>query len=326
MRRVVVTGIGIVSPIGHGREAFCSALARGQSGIRDITLFATDGLRARRAGEISDFQPEAFLGPKGLRLLDRAAKLALCAAHLALEDSGLLYKEDAGAEIGVCLGSTAGSVQSRAAYFATLHREGVRGLNPALFPNTVVNSPSAQVAIRFGLKGYNATISSGAASSLHALDYAARSIATGRAPAALAGGVEELGEFFFMAFHQGGCLDDGLVLGEGAAVLALEEAGAARARGARILAEYAGGGSSLALPEAVALALEEAGAAGAPPPRTFSADAVRPFIGECYSAGGAFQACAAIQALEREPRALVSSAGPTGEAAACVFSRWEKNT
>jgi 3-oxoacyl-[acyl-carrier-protein] synthase II len=321
VKRAAVTGLGVVSPIGTGREAFLSALRRGDSGIKDVSLFSTEGLRAKRAAEIADFRPEEILGPKGLRLLDRATRLALCAAKLALDDSGLPYEGESAAQIGVCLGSTAGSLHSRAGYYETLLKDGFRALNPALFPNTVVNSPAAQVAIRFGLTGYNTTISSGQASSLNAIDYAAQTVRSGRVRAALAGGVEELSEFLFMSYHQAGCLDRGVVPGEGAAFLVLEELESARARGARILGEYAGGGSSLDLAEAVAQALEEGRLSSEQVRRVVSGDSVRASLGDCYSAGGAFQACAAIDELEKEERVLVTSDGPTGETAACLFSK-----
>ncbi|HEX4048684.1 MAG TPA: beta-ketoacyl synthase N-terminal-like domain-containing protein [Elusimicrobiota bacterium] len=331
-RRVAVTGIGAVSPVGTGRERFWDALSRGESGVRPLTLFDASDLRHRAAGEIPDFKPEEILGPKGLRLLDRSTRLVLCAAALGLKDAGLSPEGGEGARVGVALGSTVGSLQSRASYYATLNREGHVGLNPALFPNTVVNSPASQASIRFGLTACNATLSSGTASSLHALDYAAQAIRLGRARAMLAGGFEELGEFLYLSFHQAGCLSDaarpydrrrdGVVLGEGAAVLVLEEWDSARERGARVLAEYRGGGSSSDLEEAVGQALDEAerapsgvgltcsGGSGSPSGDAAEARAlsralgrkplvcaVKGALGESYSAGGAFAAAAAVGSL-----------------------------
>jgi 3-oxoacyl-(acyl-carrier-protein) synthase len=387
MKRVAVTGVGVVSPVAIGRARFWEALARGESGVRPLTLFDASDLRHRAAGEVPDFRPEEILGPKGLRLFDRATRMTLCASALALKDAGLSVDGAEGASIGVALGSTVGSLESRAGYYATLNREGQVGLNPALFPNTVVNSPASQTSIRFGLTACNATLSSGSASSLHALDYAAEAIRRGRARAMLAGGFEELGEFLFLCFHQAGCLSgaarpydrrrDGVVLGEGAAVLVLEELDSARARGARVLAEYRGGGSSSELDEAVGQALDEAerrpedvgltcsGGSGSPSGDASEARALsralgrRPLVtavkgalGESYSAAGAFAAAAAIGALaaraafptvgteeldeacpveivsaRRElpdlETVLVAAASPTGETAACAFSRAE---
>jgi 3-oxoacyl-[acyl-carrier-protein] synthase II len=267
IRRVAVTGVGVVSPVGIGRERYWAALAAGECGVRPVTLFDASNLRHGAAGEVPDFKPEEILGPKGLRLLDRSTRLALCASSLALQDAKLDASVE-GARIGVSLGSAVGSLESRAGYYETLYREGQVGLNPALFPNTVVNSPASQVAIRFRLTACNATLSSGSASSLHALDYAAEAIRHGRARAMLAGGFEGLGEFLFVSFHQTGCLSgaarpydrrrDGVVPGEGAAVLVLEELKSARARGASILGEYRGGGSSTDLEESVGQALDEA--------------------------------------------------------------------
>jgi len=329
MRRVAVTGVGVVSPVGIGREKYWEALAEGRCGLKPVTLFDAKDLKHGVAGEVPDFKPEDILGIKGLRLLDRATRLALCASALALKDANLA-PEGEGAKIGVSLGSTAGSLESRASYYSLLYREGRVGLNPALFPNTVVNSPASQVAIRFGLTACNATLSSGTASSLHALDYAAEAIRHGRARAMLAGGFEELGEFLFLSFHQAGCLSgearpydrrrNGVVPGEGAAVLVLEELESARARGANVLAEYRGGGSSSELDEAVGQALDEAerkgaglvcsGGSGSPigdaaEARALSralggkplVTAVKGALGESYSAGGAFAAAAAVGAL-----------------------------
>lgn len=348
MKRVAVTGVGVVSPLGIGREKYWQALAEGRSGLKPVTLFDTKDLKHGAAGEVPDFKPEDILGPKGLRLLDRATRLALCASALALKDAGL-SPEGEGAKIGVSLGSTAGSLESRASYYSILYREGRVGLNPALFPNTVVNSPASQVAIRFGLTACNATLSSGTASSLHALDYAAEAIRHGRARAMLAGGFEELGEFLFLSFHQAGCLSgearpydrrrDGVVPGEGAAVLVLEELESARARGAKILAEYRGGGSSSELDEAVGQALDEAertpesaglvfsGGSGSPSGDAAEARALhralgrRPLVtavkgalGESYSAGGAFAAAAAVGALVERTAYPTAGYGEADEA------------
>jgi 3-oxoacyl-[acyl-carrier-protein] synthase II len=385
IRRVAVTGVGVVSPVGIGRERYWAALAAGECGVRPVTLFDASNLRHGAAGEVPDFKPEEILGPKGLRLLDRSTRLALCASSLALQDAKLDASVE-GARIGVSLGSAVGSLESRAGYYETLYREGQVGLNPALFPNTVVNSPASQVAIRFRLTACNATLSSGSASSLHALDYAAEAIRHGRARAMLAGGFEGLGEFLFVSFHQTGCLSgaarpydrrrDGVVPGEGAAVLVLEELKSARARGASILGEYRGGGSSTDLEESVGQALDEAeraprsvglvcsGGSGstsgdAAEARALNSvfgrkplvSAVKGALGESYSAGGAFAAAAigALAARAGFPTAgfaeadeacpvevaavrrdlpeletvLVTALSPTGETAACAFSRAE---
>jgi 3-oxoacyl-[acyl-carrier-protein] synthase II len=248
---IAVTGVGVVSPIGIGKQAFWRGIAAGDSGIGPLGLFASGAKRL--AAEIPDFAPQDFLGPKGLRLLDRTTLLALVAADLALKDAGL---HDASTEarrgIGVVLASTCGSPASRSAFFLDALESGFRGLNPALFANTVVNSPASQVAIRFGLTGPNATISTGFTGGLDALAYAADLLHAGRVAAVLVGGAEELGELMFHALDcvglcapgdtAAGPYDrrrSGAVLGEGAFVMVLETVKLAKKRHAAVMAEYA---------------------------------------------------------------------------------------
>jgi 3-oxoacyl-[acyl-carrier-protein] synthase II len=250
-RRVVFTGLGVVSPIGVGRAAFWAGLREGRPGLRPVTLFDTAKLHSHLAGEVPDFDPEPILGKKGLRLLDRTTRLALAAAALALDDAGLAPPPAGAERAGVVLATTVGSAQSRGEFFVEAIRGGPRAVNPALFPNTVVNSPASQVAIRFGLRGPNTTIASGFTASLRALDVAARLVASGQADLVLAGGVEELSELTYAAFHNAGLLASadhpagersvpfdrhrhGLHLGEGAAILVAEPLERARARGARV--------------------------------------------------------------------------------------------
>ena len=253
---VVCTGVGVVSSLGTGKDAFWQALVEGRSGVAPLSLFeAGDG---RWAVELKDFAPEQILGTKGLRLLDRLTRIALATASLALQDAGLA--EAAPERTGVVLSSTCGSPASRSAFYLDALEAGFRGLNPALFANTVVNSPASQVAIRFGLRGPNATVAAGFGGGLDALEYAADLLRAGRAEVVLAGGVEELGELAFHSFERVGlCAPPGpepppgpyargrrgVLLGEGGAVLVLETAAAARRRGAVPLAEYAGGATAM---------------------------------------------------------------------------------
>ncbi len=203
-----------------------------------------------------DFRPEDILGAKGLRLLDRTTRLALCATALALDDARLHVGD--GSRVGVVLGSFMGGIESRYGFNVDVIRDGPRGVNPAHFPATVLNAPASQVSIRFGIRGFNTTISTGFTSSLEALECGARAVSSGRVDVALAGGAEELSRFLFLGFSRMGFLSpgreggeelsapfdrrrNGAVLGEGAAVLVLEPVDAALARGARILAVYRGG-------------------------------------------------------------------------------------
>ncbi|MFA5142869.1 MAG: beta-ketoacyl-[acyl-carrier-protein] synthase family protein [Candidatus Omnitrophota bacterium] len=262
-KRVVVTGIGVLASNGIGKDAFWRALREGRSGIGPVSLFDTSATRAKLAGEIAGFHPEEFLGAKGLRTFDRATRLVLSAAKLALDDAGLNVPldEEVSARTGVSLGSTLGSVRSISEFDKEGLRSGPRSVNPALFPNTVINAPASQVSIRFNIKGFNATISTGFSAGLDAIDYAANFIKLYDYDIVLAGGIEELCEQTFLGFHKIGHLAgsrdgkaeidcpfdkrrNGIILGEGACILILEEAGRAMDRGAKIYAEVLGYGTS----------------------------------------------------------------------------------
>src|SRR3989338_3927769 len=259
--RIVITGIGVVSPIGIGKEAFWQGLKEGRSGIKPVTLFDTSTTLSKLAGEITDFKPEEILGPKGLRNLDRTTKLALCAAKLCLDDANFQVTEENTDDVGVVLGSTMGSVWSISEFDKEAIRNGPRAVNPALFSNTVINSPASQISIRFNIKGFNSTISSGFTSSLDALEYAGNFILMGRASTVLVGGVEELCEQTFKGFYKLEFLSasknggqelsapfdrrrNGAVLGEGAAILLLERWDHAAKRGAHIYGVVEGSGHS----------------------------------------------------------------------------------
>lgn len=256
--RIGITGIGIVSPIGTGKNRFWHNLTAGHSGIRKVTLFDTQNITSNLAGEIRDFTPKTILGPKGLRLLDRTTLLGLCATQLAIEDSHLPLTPEIAENVGVVLASTCGSVSSRSSFFLEAVENGHRNLNPALFPNTVVNSPASQIAIRFGLRGVNSTISTGFTGVLEAFEYAANFIRLNRSNVILVGGAEELAELVYVSFNKSGILSsaskkrpeicapfdqnrNGTVLGEGAAIFVMEDITHAQNRGAHIYAEYRGG-------------------------------------------------------------------------------------
>ena len=290
-RRVVITGLGVLASNGIGKEAFWNALKEGRSGIKPITLFDTVTTRAKMAGEISDFKPEVFLGEKGLRTFDRSTKLVLSATKLAMDDAHVKYPldEESSLRTGVSLGSTLGSVWSISEFDKEGLRDGPRAVNPALFSNTVINAPASQISIKYNIKGFNATLSTGFASSLDAIDYAANFIKLYDYDMVLAGGVEELCIQTFLGFYKIGHLAgsregklevncpfdkrrNGIVLGEGGCILVLEELEHARSRNANIYAEILGYGTSfdpaskniyspkaLGATKTIGLALEDAG-------------------------------------------------------------------
>jgi 3-oxoacyl-[acyl-carrier-protein] synthase II len=259
-RRVVITGIGVVSPVGTGREAYWDGLSRGATGFREISFFNAEPFRVRVAGEIADFDAALHLGKKGLRDLDRSTRLVCSAAKLAIDDAGLLITEDNTHDMGVSIGTTFGSLHSISQFDRSGLMEGPRFVNPSHFPNTVINSPASQVSIRFTIKGFNTTVSTGFCAGLDAVSYAADFIKLNRADVVLAGGVEELCEETFLGFHTLGYLSgadgteprscpfdarrNGMILSEGSAVLVLEEREHAMQRGATILAEGTGWGSA----------------------------------------------------------------------------------
>ncbi len=260
-RDIVITGIGVISPIGIGKDSYWDGLRHGKSGFKKISLFDTSGVNVHVAGEVIDFDPEVYIGKKDLRILDRSTKLITSAARLAIDDARLDINEKSTRSIGVSVGTTFGSLHSIAQFDLAGLREGPRFVNPSLFPNTVINSPASQVSIRFKIKGFNTTISTGFCASLDALTYAADFIRLKRVEAVLAGGVEELCEETFRGFYTLGFLSgsdgtsspiccpfdarrNGTILSEGAAILILESREHALKRGAVILAKVSGYGNS----------------------------------------------------------------------------------
>jgi len=286
-KTVVITGIGILSPIGTGKEIFWEALFQGKTGFKKIDLFDTSSFKVHVAGEIADFDPVSLLGKKGLRTLDRSTRLVNAASKLALEDAHLDITEENTHSTGVSIGATFGSLHSISQFDREGLIEGPKYVNPSHFPNTVINSPASQVSIRFKIKGFNTTISTGFCASLDAVYYASDFIKLNRASVVLAGGVEELCEETFLGFHNLGCLSgtigsepvccpfdkqrNGMILSEGSAVLVLEDREHALKRGAEILAAIKGYGNAFdpeadksfdhkgnGLKNAISLALEDA--------------------------------------------------------------------
>ncbi|MCX5709199.1 MAG: beta-ketoacyl-[acyl-carrier-protein] synthase family protein [Candidatus Omnitrophica bacterium] len=345
-KRVVITGVGVIAANAIGKDAFAKAIFEGVSGIKPISLFDTAEFKAKTAGEVADFKPQDFLGDKGLRTLDRSTKLAASATKLAIDDSSLRINEENSRELGVSLGATFGSIASISNFDREALTDGPRYVNPGLFPNTVINSPASQVSIKFNIKGFNATISSAFCAGLDAIGYAADQIRLGRAKAVYSGGVEELCVQLFLGFYKAGCLAglsgpeisvpfdkrrNGMILGEGACVLVLEDLDAALMRKADIYAEVLGFGRSFGpgnLGRAISLALKESGLNAADIDFVSSCanstkdldleetralkevfgsgaskiqvSAVKSMLGECYSASGSLQVAAAIAGITRQ--------------------------
>jgi len=289
-RRVVVTGLGCVSPLGRAVESTWKAAREGRSGVGPITRFDPDGYPVRIAAEVTGEVDAGDLPPKELRRLDRFLLFALGAAREAQADAALDPEKLAPERIGAAIGTGIGGLGTLSTQDRVLCERGPRRVSPFLIPMVIGNMASGYVSLRHGLRGPNVCHSSACATATHSLGEAARMIERGDADAMLAGGSEapitELGVAGFASMRALSTRNDeperasrpfdrdrdGFVIGEGAGVLVLESLEHARARGARIRAELVGYGASadaahLTLPDeqgegarrCMALALADAG-------------------------------------------------------------------
>ncbi len=260
--RVVVTGMGAVTPLGSSVEQFWDGLVAGRSGIGPITLCDTTGYPTRIAGEIPDFQPDKYINSREARRMARFSQVSLAAAYMAMEDASLdLEREDA-ERIGVLLGNGAGGLSTTQDACADMTGKGVMRINPFFIPMMLPNMAAANVARLVGAKGYNSTVVTACAASNQAIGEAAEAIRRGAVDVVLAGGSEasisEIGLSGFCilkalsthneepekASRPFDANRDGFVPAEGAAILILENLEHALERGATILAEVAGYGAS----------------------------------------------------------------------------------
>lgn len=258
-KRIVITGIGVVSPIGIGRKEYWQGLNEGRPGFRPITLFDTSDLKVKVAGEITNFDPKSILGIKSTMDLDRATLLLSSAAKLALDDAKLEINEKNNKQIGISVGTTFGSISSISKFDRESLTEGPRYANPSVFPSTVGNSPASRLGIRFGIKGFNSTISTGMCAALDALEYACDFINLDRIDTVLVGSVEDLSIQAFLGFYKLKYLSglngnkplscpfdkrrDGIIFSESATVFILEEINSSIERKAKKEAEILGIGS-----------------------------------------------------------------------------------
>jgi 3-oxoacyl-[acyl-carrier-protein] synthase II len=293
-RRVVVTGIGCLSPNGNGREAFARALRRGESGVGRITLFDPEGLPATIAGELKGFDPSAHVPVKDTKHISRAVPVAIAASAEALADAGidpdsLTLSERR--ELGIVLGTGGGPIEFSERMYHLYYTNQVKKASVYAIPSGTIGILSSEISMRFGFRGPSHVVSTGCASSTDALGYAFRSIKFGTGDVLLCGGVDAtvvrgIMEGFVMmrivstawesdpprASRPFSAGRDGFVLGEGSWMFVLEERERARTRGARIYGEIRGYGSTcdahhrVRLDEtgeeparAMTLALEEAG-------------------------------------------------------------------
>ena len=262
-RRVVITGVGAVTPIGTAADGLWAGLAARTSAVREITRFDPAPFRSRIAAEIPDFRPQDHLEAKRAKRLDRFSQLAVTSARFALSDAALDPAREDRDRIGAMMGSALGGVAFAESQVERFRAEGPRGLDPALALAVFPGAASCNIAIDFGFTGPNSTNAMSCASGTIAVGEAFHTIREGRADVMLAGGAEApLAPMTYAAFsviramstrnddpaHASRPFDedrDGFVMGEGAAVLVLEERARAVARGARIYAELVGYALSL---------------------------------------------------------------------------------
>lgn len=261
-RRVVVTGMGMLTPVGNTVEASWKALLAGQSGIVNIEHFDTTEFTTRFAGLVQDFNAEEYMSKKDARKMDLFIQYGVAAGIQALDDSGFKVTEENAHRIGAAIGSGIGGLGLIEAGYKAFSEKGPRKISPFFVPSTIVNMIAGHMSIIRGLRGPNIAISTACTTGLHNIGHAARMIAYGDADAMLAGGAEkastELGMGGFGAAKalstnnenpQGASRPwdknrDGFVLGDGAGMMVLEEYEHAKARGAKIYCELVGFGMS----------------------------------------------------------------------------------
>jgi 3-oxoacyl-[acyl-carrier-protein] synthase II len=262
MRRVVVTGLGITSPLGTGIDKNLEALENGRSGIGAINRFDVSEFPVRIAGEVTDFPAEEFFSKKEARKMDLFIHYALGAADMALADSGLEINDGNAERVGVVVGSGMGGLPAIEKYHEAMMTNGYRKISPFFIPMTIINLAGGQISIKCGAKGPNLAPVSACATGTHSIGDAFRMIQRNDADAVIAGGTEAticglgIGGFSVMKALSTRNDDpqaasrpfeknrDGFVMGEGAGVVILEEYEAAKKRGAKIYGEVAGYGST----------------------------------------------------------------------------------
>lgn len=261
-KRVVVTGLGLVTPLGIGVEASWHALCKGDSGVGKITLFNPKDLPAKIAAEVKDFNPSDWIPQKEIKKMDRFIHFAIAASQMAIDDAGLKINGGNADRTGVIVGSGMGGMKAIEYYHSVLIEKGPKRISPFFIPMTIINLASGQISIRFGAKGPNSAPVTACAAGTHAIGEAFRIIQRGDADAMITGGTEAvitplaIGGFCSMKAlstrnHEPQKASrpfdrdrDGFVMGEGAGIIILESLESAISRGANIYAEVIGYGMS----------------------------------------------------------------------------------
>lgn len=260
MRRVVVTGVGLVSPLGTGVEKNWQALMEGRSGIGPITRFDASSLPSQIAGEVKDFVPEDFIEKKEVKKMDTFIQYSLAAADMAMQDSGLQITEENAERVGVLVGAGLGGLPAIEKYHEIYQESGYKKISPFFIPMLIINLAPGQISIKYGAKGPNLSSVSACATGTHSIGDAYHMIKRGDVDAMIAGGTEStitpLGVSGFCVMKALSTRNDdpqaasrpfeknrdGFVMGEGAGIVILEEYEAAKKRGAKIYGELCGYG------------------------------------------------------------------------------------
>jgi 3-oxoacyl-[acyl-carrier-protein] synthase II len=259
-RRVVITGTGLITPLGVGVEKSWDGLTRGMPGIRRITRFDAASFPTQIAGEVEGFVAEDYIEVKEVKKMDRFIHFGVAAATMAMEDSGLQVNEQNAERVGVYVGAGMGGLPAIEHYHKILLEKGPRRITPFFIPMLIINLAAGQISIRFGAKGPNVAPATACATGTHAIGDAFKVIQRGDADAMIAGGTESvitpmgIGGFNAMkalstrndepekASRPFDRDRDGFIMGEGAGILVMEELGHALERKARIYAEIVGYG------------------------------------------------------------------------------------
>lgn len=261
-RRVVVTGLGAVTPLGPDVKSSWQAVLEGKSGVGYITQFDTSNYPVRIAAEVKDFDPTKYIEPKEVKKMDRFIHFAVAATQMAIEDSELKITEANSERIGIVIGSGMGGLPAIEYYHKMLLEKGWKRVSPFFIPMVIINLAAGQVSMKYGIKGPNLAVTTACATGNHSIGEAFRMIQYGDADVMIAGGAEAvitpmaIAGFSIMralstrneepqkASRPFDIDRDGFVMGEGAGIIILEELGHALKRGAKIYAELAGYGMS----------------------------------------------------------------------------------
>ena len=260
MRRVVVTGLGVVSPLGTGIEKNWDALMKGQSGIAPITRYDASELPTRIAAEVKDFNADDFIDKKEQKKMDLFIQYSLAASEMAMQDSGFEVTEENAERVGVLVGSGLGGLPTMEHYHDVMREKSYKRITPFFIPMLIINLAPGQISIRFGAKGPNLSTVSACATGTNSIGDAYHMIARGDADVMIAGGTEStITPLAMSGFNVMKALStrnddpagasrpfdsgrDGFVMGEGAGIVILEEMESAKKRGAKIYAEVGGYG------------------------------------------------------------------------------------